>query len=772
MRLFRTALFACFLALPLQSQDDQSKALVVPFAQFPPFLFIDKDGERTGFMRDLAELIGQEIGVPIEYLDVANAREWVEAQASGRSQLIPGVLQLPPLEGSNVFSEVVATDVLLPAVLAENDDLIESGILSGNRIAIVPPALGSDEPVLSQNIPVEYESPQAAVMDLLAGKVDATLVPPTIVYWLAREARVDGRIVFTGESLRESTRHVALHESRADLLGPINDAIARLEEDGRLEELRQRYSIVLPDPPPEVLTVAIAHVPPLGVVGEDGSLSGFAIEVTNALAERAGLQIEYKVLSVADWVKGPIDVGTDLTTFLVATPERLERMDFTFPVIERQIALAVSADDDRPYQTLADLADLKVGVVSGSVFENRAKRIGTFEVIGFADNEATIAAQIAGEIDVGIVPTRIAREAINNLRAQGILKVVELPAEVIDNGIVLRPGLGQVRERLNAVIPGYLLSTEYASLRQKYFGEPEFWTPQRIYAVTGAVVAILVALFSYFLWLRRKQEQARRRYERQQAELAREQAYSEKLGKLVSELERSNRELDEFAYIASHDLKEPLRGIGINANFLLREELTEPVRHRVSRMNELVVRLEQLISDLLFFSRLGRSDAARVVVRPHDILDAIRSDLSEWLSERGGQITEIGSIPSLLAERVKVKTVLQNLIVNGIKYNDAQEKRVEVGFAPKVEVNGRTMENAIYVKDNGIGIGEEYRDKIFRIFSRLNKQEDYDSSPGTGSGLAFVRKIVEEHGGAIDFNSSPGEGSTFYVTLPLAENRD
>lgn len=344
-------------------------------------------------------------------------------------------------------------------------------------------------------------------------------------------------------------------------------------------------------------------------------------------------------------------------------------------------------------------------------------------------------------------------------------RTVTPPFRIVERAIALRRGLGPVRARLNAVIPGYLLSEEHSALRQKYFGEPVYWTETRIRWVTGLGIALILILAGTLVWQRQRQRKLL--YERQQNELEREQAHAEKLGLLVEELERSNRELDEFAYTASHDLKEPLRGIAINANFLARENLSPKGEERVERMVVLTTRMEQLISDLLYFSRLGRGEKVMKDVDTAHIIDGIGRELEEWLAERCGEIRLASDLPWVHAERSKVKTVFQNLIINGLKYNDSATKTVEIGFERTIEVNGMTLINAFWVRDNGIGIDKRNHDKIFRIFQRLNREEDY--GPGTGAGLSFVRKIVEEYSCAITFTSTPGEGSTFYFTLPLAD---
>lgn len=767
MRLLCALLLCLLWMLPAHAQDSNGEPLTVPFASAPPFMFFEADGSRAGFTYELAIEIGEELGVPIAFADASDFREFVALLAAGDAQMMPGIVQLPPLRDTNIFSDVLVSDRLRFTIRVGEEDGFDAASPTDRRIGIVPPAIGSEEPILDQNIPVSFETAEAALVALLAGTVDALLMPPPVAYDLARGIELDGRITFVGEPLRETTRHVALHESRADLMPAINEALARMEADGRLPALRRRYSLEVPPPAPEVLRIGVTHLPPVSLIAEDGTLSGFNVEVVEAIADRADVAIELVPLALTDWVRGPTANGLDGISALVINDARREFMDFSYPVLERVAVVTTATPETITASRLADLAGLRVGLVEGSIFARRAESEGLSDLVGFATNVEIVEAQLRGDIDVGLMADNVAREAVTEAGADDTLALVALSQETIETAIALRPGLGVARDRFDEVIPGYLLSAEFAALRERYFGEPQFWTPTRIYSALATLGGLTVVLLGYGLWQRQNQRLKALEVERQQADLLREKEHNEQMGKLVEELERSNRELDDFAYIASHDLKEPLRGIAINANFLIREGLPGKAGERVERMSHLAGRMESLVSDLLAFSRLTRSGGRRVTIEPASVIADIRNELSEWLTENSGEIIEVGTIPPLNAQRVKIKTALQNLIVNGIKYNDARKKRVEVGFATEAEVNGQRLKNAIFVRDNGIGIAEGMRDKIFRIFSRLNKEADY--GPGTGSGLAFVRKIAEEQGGVVDYNSKPGEGSTFYLTLPLAQ---
>lgn len=233
-----------------------------------------------------------------------------------------------------------------------------------------------------------------------------------------------------------------------------------------------------------------------------------------------------------------------------------------------------------------------------------------------------------------------------------------------------------------------------------------------------------------------------------------------RLDERAAELARANRELDDFTYIASHDLKEPLRGIRGYCE-VLREDhggnLNDDGQFMVGRLAVLCQRLEQLIDDLLRYSRLGRAPE-RATVDLNEVLDRVLETLGPAIERRGGQVARIDSLPTVDADATMVGEVLQNLIANGLKFNHSEPPVVEVGCL-------RAERPTIFVRDNGIGIEQRHHEAIFEMFRRLHGRDRYE---GTGAGLCITRKILERHGERIWLESEPGAGSTFYFTLAPA----
>ena len=247
---------------------------------------------------------------------------------------------------------------------------------------------------------------------------------------------------------------------------------------------------------------------------------------------------------------------------------------------------------------------------------------------------------------------------------------------------------------------------------------------------------------------------------------------AEQLAEANAELARSNAELDAFAYVAGHDLKEPLRGINKYANGLLEDAQAgrAPDSARIEWLLRLTVRMDTLLNALLHFSRVGRmsleldeTDLGPVLVEAIEMLGA-------RLAESQVDVRVLRPLPHARCDRVRVREVFSNLISNAAKYNDKAQRWVEIGHigpgdaAPAsapAEAEGHTL---FYVRDNGIGIDMRHQDRVFAIFKRLHAQDAFGG--GSGAGLTIARKMVEQHGGRIWFDSQLGAGSTFYFTLP------
>ncbi len=235
----------------------------------------------------------------------------------------------------------------------------------------------------------------------------------------------------------------------------------------------------------------------------------------------------------------------------------------------------------------------------------------------------------------------------------------------------------------------------------------------------------------------------------------------------TNELERSNQELDDFAYIASHDLKEPLRGIFNHASFLIedyKDKLDKDGLQRLGRMTYLSKHLEKLINDLLYFSRLGRVELAVQKTDIGEVVKEIGEVMEFFLQAHNAYIIVPLPLPVITCDKPRVTEVFRNLITNAVKYNDKKERLVEVGFLDNVQSPQGLERNVFYVKDNGIGIEKEFYKEIFRIFRRLGADEE-NTDGGTGSGLTFVKKIIERHKGKIWPESELGKGTIFYFTL-------
>jgi len=234
------------------------------------------------------------------------------------------------------------------------------------------------------------------------------------------------------------------------------------------------------------------------------------------------------------------------------------------------------------------------------------------------------------------------------------------------------------------------------------------------------------------------------------------------LAQKAEELARSNRELEQFAYVASHDLQEPLRMVAAYTQLLgekYRGKLDEQADKYIGYAIDGARRMQTLIQDLLAFSRVGRQKDAFSLTDVNAVVERALSNLAAAIQESGA-IVKYGRLPVVLANGSQLAQLFQNLIGNAIKFRGSTVPQVQIA------AEKQASEWVFSVADNGIGIAPEYLQDIFVIFKRLHTRSEY---PGNGIGLAICRKIVEQHGGRIWVTSQEAQGSTFKFTLPATE---
>ncbi|MEW6127288.1 MAG: CHASE3 domain-containing protein [Acidobacteriota bacterium] len=289
------------------------------------------------------------------------------------------------------------------------------------------------------------------------------------------------------------------------------------------------------------------------------------------------------------------------------------------------------------------------------------------------------------------------------------------------------------------------------------------------FAVTTILASLLLFgvyyFFSQILKERRNSEDALR--------IANEKLEST-VAERTLELERSNRELQDFAFVASHDLQEPLRKIqafGDRLKLKYRPELGAQGTDYLNRMQNAAERMSRLITDLLTFSRVSTHTQPFQPINLNQTVDEVLSDLEVRIQQTAGKV-EVGELPEIAADPLQMRQLFQNLIGNALKFHRPEEPPIIHIIGEILNGNANDSEDLtatvpqcqIIVSDNGIGFDESYVERIFTPFQRLHNKNEYE---GTGMGLAVCRKIVERHNGTIIAKSTPGQGSQFIINLPI-----
>jgi light-regulated signal transduction histidine kinase (bacteriophytochrome) len=307
-----------------------------------------------------------------------------------------------------------------------------------------------------------------------------------------------------------------------------------------------------------------------------------------------------------------------------------------------------------------------------------------------------------------------------------------------------------------------------------YFTEPRhtFWVTSSDIAYYVAFLLFALMLTGFSVVRRRAEMELRHSRDQLQREVAERTQREEQVRHLNEQLERRtfdlealNKELEAFAYSISHDLRAPLRHMVGFAELLQQNAMSaldEKSRRYMTTILDAAKKMGQLIDDLLAFSRIGRAETHQATV---NLQPLVREVVEEMRPETGGRNVawRIGDLPDLHGDRSMLKLVFVNLIANAIKFTRPRER-------PEIEIgsweDGRGL--VVFVKDNGVGFDMKYSNKLFRVFQRLHRSEEFE---GTGIGLATVQRVIQRHGGRVWAESSVNGGATFFFSVPPALKR-
>ena len=508
LRLLAGGLLVVLAALPSGGAPrGEAEAIRIGWVPLPALMEAGEgpDAPPTGFMIELARQIGERAGLAVTFHRYDAGGALLEDMRAGRLDMLAGVAALPVLAEDTLLSAPVGETPVRLFMRAETAEGFDPQSGPVRSFAVIGGLAGDEAaPLLRRHRLTAYESVSSAIGGLLLNRVQGIVGPQDTILRSLEAAGQEGPVVVTGPVLRRVSRVVSLRIGLTDLRPAIDDALDALEADGTLPQLRRRWGIAAPPQADAPLTVAMAHNPPYSIVHEDGTLSGFAVDVIFDLGQRAGIGLRFHPVTAADLAVWP-DAGLADLAGLVPVSADAARMIVTRPLAEVPLVRIRRAEG------VGTGAGPRLGTLPHYDDPALMAQLGAAETHVYPDGPALMAALRDGAIDAALYPEPSAPAL---LRAEGAASLVvdPVPVAAVAVGLALHPRLDQMRERLDAVIPAYLASPRYRQVQALWFAPPRILTPERVPLLIGTLCAVIAMLAGVMIWQdhRRSVVEARR----------------------------------------------------------------------------------------------------------------------------------------------------------------------------------------------------------------------------------------------------------------------
>lgn len=500
------------------------------------------------------------------------------------------------------------------------------------------------------------------------------------------------------------------------------------------------------------------EIPPAIFTDDQNRSVGYVDDLMKLMSLRLGF--DYEVVR-ADNLTAAIRMVSageaDVLGPLTPSAAREGDLDFTPPFVKGELVFWTAIPEDELDDT-ERLDQYRVGALSqGQSHRWLAENHPEVDPVPMDETLEALHALAAGEIDIFVGGLGLVGWYIENEEGLGSLRILGAPVQLASGAWAVRDGDHFMLSILNKGMDA-VSREEQATIFTKWTGydlgvpeEQESVLTAAHKVLLGVTLGLIVVLGAGAFVLKQQVEARTRDLRFSEAQLRRR----------ATALERSNEDLAQFAHVASHDLKEPLRMVKGFAELLDRrygDALGDDGKEYLAHIEDGTAHMVRLVDDLLLYSRLDTEGRPMEPVDAERAFQAATDHLHTLIQERDADV-QCGPLPHVLADDIQLVQLFQNLVGNAVKFSD--------GAQPVVEIGARHIDDEVrfHVKDHGIGIPSRHRDKVFQIFQRLHRDGAY---PGTGIGLAICKRIVDRHGGRIWFESEEGTGTTFYFTLPSA----